>query len=64
MLAIKRQLGINLVAQHEQIFFDSKLRNRFQLRAIARASGGVARQVQHEQLATGLPRGNERFGSQ
>ncbi len=34
------------------------------LRAVARAAGGIARQIQHEQFAARLPRGAERFGGE
>ena len=60
----KRQLGINFVAQHDQIFFDGELRDGLDLRAVAGAAGGIARQIQHEQFAARLPRGAQRFDGQ
>jgi hypothetical protein len=51
--ALKRQLGINFVAQHDQIFFHRELRDGLDLRAVARAAGGIARQVQHQNLQPG-----------
>jgi len=58
--ALKRQLGINFVAQHDEIFFHRELRDGFDLRAVARAAGGIARQVEHQNFAARLPCGAER----
>jgi hypothetical protein len=64
VFAFKREFGINFVAEDEQIFFDGELRDGFELRAVAGAAGGIARQIQHEQLAAGLPRGDQRFSGE
>ena len=58
--ALERQLGINFVAQHDQIFFHRELRDGLELRAVARAAGGIARQIEHQHFAARLPRGAER----
>ena len=59
--ALERQLGINFVAQHDQIFFHRELRDGFDLRAVAGAAGGIARQIEHQNFAARLPRGAERI---
>ena len=51
--ALERELGINFVAQHQQILFDGRIPRSSQLRARARAARRIARQIQHEHFAPG-----------
>ena len=55
MLAFKRELRVNFVTDHQEIFLHCKLSNALKLRALRHTSGWIGRKIQHQHLAARLP---------
>ena len=49
------ELGVDLVAEHDQVLLDGEPGDLLQARAVARAARRIARKVDHEHLAPRLP---------